>query len=91
MFNIRAFAVATAVIWGGAMLLMGWIAPFGYGVEMVELMSTVYIGYGPGLLGGVVGGFWGAIDGGIGGFIFAWLYNRLSGYFTAPTGVEGGL
>lgn len=77
MFNVRAFAVASAVLWGSAMLLVGWIAPFGYGEAMVSLISSVYIGYGPGFIGGLIGGFWGAIDGGIAGLVFAWLYNHL--------------
>ena len=89
MFNIRAFAVTTAILWGGAMLLMGWIAPSGYGVEMVNLLSTVYIGYGPGLIGGLIGGFWGAIDGGIGGALFAWLYNRLTIWFSGSVATGG--
>ncbi len=29
--------------------------------------------------GAVIGAVWGFIDGAIGGFVFAWLYNKLSG------------
>lgn len=81
MLNIRALAVAVAILWGGAMMLMGWIAPFGYGREMVDAISTLYIGYGPGFVGGVIGGIWGAVDGGIGGWLFGWLYNWLLPHF----------
>ncbi len=88
MLNVRAFAIAAAILWGGTMLLMGWIASSGYMLEWVELMSTVYLGYGPGLIGAVVGALWGAVDGGIGGLFFAWLYNRLSAHF-APSADSG--
>ncbi len=91
MLNVRAFAVSIATIWGGAVLLMGWVASFGYGLEVVNLISTVYIGYGPGLISGLIGAVWGAIDGGIGGLIFAWLYNRLSRHFAASTTAQGGV
>ncbi len=58
MVNVRALALSIAILWGGAMMVMGWIAPFGYGEEIVTLMGSLYLGYQPGFLGGVVGGLW---------------------------------
>lgn len=63
------------------MMFMGWIAPFGYGEEIVAMMGSVYIGYQPGFLGGIVGGIWGLFDGGIAGLIFGLLYNWLASKF----------
>jgi len=81
MFNVRALAISIAVLWGSAMIFMGWIASFGYGVEIVSLMGSVYVGYQPGFIGGLVGGLWGAVDGGVGGLIFGLLYNWLASKF----------
>ncbi len=81
MFNVRALALSIAILWGASMMLMGWIASFGYGEQIVALMGSVYIGYHPGFLGGIIGGFWGAVDGGIGGLIFGLLYNWIASKF----------
>ena len=90
MINLRAFAAAVAVIWGGAMVFLGWVAPFGYGEPLVTLLSSLYLGYGPGFLGGLIGGAWGVVDGGIGGLVFAWLYNWFARKFDNPAAEEGG-
>lgn len=80
-FNAKQLALACAILWGGAMLLMGaanmvWR---GYGQDFLKLMASVYPGYHavanvPQL---VIGTIYGIVDGLVGGFVFAWLYNRL--------------
>jgi len=54
----------------------------GYGVEMVELMSGLYAGYGTGILGSVVGALWGFVDGFIIGFLVASFYNKANEKFS---------
>ena len=81
MINVRALAISVAILWGGAMVIMGWTASYGWGEEIVAVMGSVYIGYRPGFLGGIVGGIWGTLDGAIGGFVFGWLYNWLAKKF----------
>ncbi|HIJ23036.1 MAG: bacteriophage holin [Gammaproteobacteria bacterium] len=78
MLNVRALAVALAILWGGAMMFLAGMASFGWGGAWVTAIGDLYIGYQPGFLGGLIGAAWGAIDAGIGGLIFGWLYNWLS-------------
>jgi hypothetical protein len=40
-------------------------------------MSSIYIGFRPGLIGGVIGGIWGFFDGVIGGVIIVFIYNKV--------------
>jgi len=57
-------------------LVFGWVAWLGgYGVDMVHQMSTVYLGYAPSFMGGLIGGGWALVDGFIFGVILGWLYN----------------
>jgi hypothetical protein len=49
---------------------------FNWGTSIVEVVSSLYIGYKPTLIGSIVGSVWALIDGFIGGVIIAWLYNR---------------
>ena len=77
--DAKAFAISCGVVWGGAMLLLGIInisCSWGAGIE--DIMSTLYIGYKPTILGSIIGGIWGFFDAGIGGLIVAWLYNKLA-------------
>jgi len=75
MVNIRALVISLAILCGASMIFLGWIAAYGWGEDIVNAISSVYIGYSPGFLGGLIGGLWGALDGGIGGLIFGLLYN----------------
>lgn len=77
--NIKALAIAGAVIWGGGFLLLGLVNLFArsYGVAFLELGASIYPGYhGPGGFGSVivVTGY-ALLDGAVTGAIFAWLYN----------------
>jgi hypothetical protein len=78
--STKAFALAFAALWGGCMLVVGFLnAVFPpYGAEFLRVMSSVYPGYGaaPTVAGVLVGAIWGVVDGGVAGFLFAWLYNR---------------
>ena len=73
--NIKKFAVAFGLSWALGTLLLGWAAGTGWGAGMVNVMSSVYIGYGPSFVGGIIGGVWAFFDGAIGGAILAWIYN----------------
>lgn len=79
--NITAFAVAIALVWAGAILLVGtanliWPP---YGQAFLALAASIYPGYhaDPCFGSVIVGTLYGFLDGGIGGFIFGWLYNFL--------------
>ena len=81
-FNTKALALASAILWGLAMLLMGlanliWGS---YGQQFLQAMSSVYPGYHAtrSVAEVVVGTLYGAVDGLIAGAVFAWLYNQFA-------------
>jgi hypothetical protein len=74
--SIKALAVAGGALWGVYMLLIAWSAwLFNWGTGFVTVMSSIYIGFTPTFLGGVIGAVWGFIDGAIAGAVIAWIYN----------------
>lgn len=73
--NVKALAVGAGVSWATCMLFVGWGSVFGWGTKFVESMASVYIGFAPTFLGGVIGAVWGFVDGAIGGAIIAFVYN----------------
>ncbi len=77
--DIKAFGLSVGIIWGLAMLSLGLINMGSHwGSGIVEVMSTLYIGYKATVLGSIIGGIWAFFDAGIGGVVLAWLYNRLA-------------
>ena len=73
--NILSCALALGVTWGIAMVFAGWTSIFGWGSLFVKTMHSVYIGYEPSFIGGIIGGLWGFADGFFGGAVFAFFYN----------------
>ncbi len=77
--NEKAFALSTGLVWGGGLFglsLLNLVFP-GYGSSIINGLGSVYIGYNPTLLGGVIGFIWGFVDMAICGYIIAWIYNKL--------------
>ena len=77
--SIKGIALASAILWGFAVLVVGlanmkWA---GYGSAFLGVVSSVYPGYGaePTIPSVATGALYGALDGGIGGGIFAFIYN----------------
>ncbi len=81
--NVKALAVASAILWGAAMLGMGLanLIWSGYGQQFLQTVASVYSGYHAtrSIAGVIVGTLYGTVDGLIGGAIFAWLYNQFVG------------
>ncbi len=80
--SIKGLAITAAIIWGGALLIVGSaniIFP-GNGSIFLEVIGSIYPGYQPGtgLSSVIIGSLYGVIDAGIGAAIFAWLYNFIS-------------
>lgn len=73
--NVKALALSLGITWSLCTLFLGWVATFGWGARIVDVMSSLYIGYAPTFIGGIIGGIWGFFDGAIGGLILAWIYN----------------
>ncbi len=74
------FGLAFGIIYAVLFLVYGLAAAFfGVGVEMIEMISDFYVGFGPTVIGALIGAVWGV---GIGVVFFglaAWIYNRLVG------------
>jgi len=77
--NIKAFALAGAVMWGSAVLLgTWWIIILDGPQEGVPFLASIYRGYAITPIGSLVGFAWALVDGLIGGAIFAWIYNKVA-------------
>jgi len=80
--NTKALALASAILWGFAMLSMGLANLIwgGYGQQFLQTMSSVYPGYHAtrSVAEVVVLTLYGVVDGLIGGAVFAWLYNQFA-------------
>ncbi|MCH7805947.1 MAG: bacteriophage holin [Proteobacteria bacterium] len=80
--NVKAFAIALGLVWGGAVFVFGlWATFFTPAAGIVDYLGQFYIGYAVGFVGAIIGFVWGFADAAIGGLIFAWLYNLLVGKF----------
>ena len=79
--NPKALAYAGAALWGGSFLLVGLInlSSSSYGLEFLELLSSVYPGYTVDrtIESVFVGTGYALVDGAVGGWLLGWLYNRL--------------
>ncbi|MFB6073418.1 MAG: bacteriophage holin [Haloarculaceae archaeon] len=73
----RAFGVACALLWSGAVVVLGITARIGWGRRWQRLLADVYRGYDESLSGLVAGAVWAFLDGLVGGYLFARLYNGL--------------
>ena len=77
--NIRAFALAGAIMWGSAVLLgTWWIIMLDGPQEGVPFLGSIYRGYMITPVGSLIGMVWAVVDGLIGGAIFAWIYNKVA-------------
>ena len=87
--SLKAMAIAAGLLWGGAILCVGLInlADPGYGVNFIQLTSSVYPWFHTSrTLGNVMlGMFDGLLDGAFAGLVFAWIYNAIT---SIPTHTE---
>jgi len=88
--SVRALTIASALLWGGALLFVGLVnlASPPYGVAFLQMVGSVYPGFdASGTFGDViVGTIYALVDGAVCGFLFAWLYNVFAGGGTRPAG-----
>jgi hypothetical protein len=80
--NVLAVASASALLWSGAVLIVGVanVVQPQYGREFLELVASIYPGYKarPKFSQVAVGTAYAMVDGAVGGAICAWLYNSFS-------------
>ncbi len=79
--SIKGLAVASAIVWGLAVFLVGvanliWS---GYGQDFLRMVASVYPGYHATATFAqvIVGTLYAVVDGLVCGAVFAWLYNRV--------------
>ena len=81
-FSVKGLALASAILWGFAMLGMGLANLIwdGYGQPFLQTMASVYFGYHAtrSIAEVIVGTLYGFLDGLIAGAVFAWLYNQFA-------------
>ena len=74
--NIKAFAIAVALVWGiGIFIMTWWIIAFEGASTETTFIGQLYRGYTITPVGSFIGLAWAIVDGAIGGAIFAWVYN----------------
>ena len=77
--GVISLGLAIGIAWAIGVFLLGLAAGLlDWGVPVVAVLSSVYVGYSPSFVGSVTGAVWGFGDGFIGGVVIAWLYNRFA-------------
>jgi len=77
--DIKAFGMALGLVWGGITFLLGLLdMMYFWGSSWGKMMTTIYVGYTPTIMGSIIGAVWGFIYASVLGFAVAWLYNRLA-------------
>jgi hypothetical protein len=74
--SVIGLALGVGIYWGLCMILSGWTSMFGWGNSFVSAMSSIYIGFEPTFIGGIIGGIWGFFCGYISGGVTAFFYNK---------------
>lgn len=78
--SVKGMALGVGALWAFYILLAGWGSIFGWGTGFVGAFANLYIGYGPSVVGGLIGMVWGFFDGAVAGAIIAAVYNCSTRY-----------
>ena len=74
----KAFGLALGIVWGGITFLLGLLDMlYFWGNSWGKMMTMVYLGYNPSIIGCVIGAAWGFVYAWIFGLMVALMYNRL--------------
>ena len=88
--SVRATAAAVALVWGGALFLVGVIHLINpdYGLLFLQMVASIYPGFDGAVGFGdlIFGTLFGLVDGAIGGALIAWLYNLFASGVTRHDG-----
>ncbi|WP_366944979.1 bacteriophage holin [Candidatus Thioglobus sp.] len=78
--NTKSVALSLGIMWSLGILFISILTLItnSYLHNIVDFLSTIYLGYSLSFSGIIAGMIWGFFDAAIGGFVFAWLYNKLS-------------
>ena len=53
--SIKGLGLALGLTWGAGLFLLGLAGSLGWGRPLVEVLGSVYLGYGPSLNGSLIG------------------------------------
>lgn len=73
----KCLALSIGTVWGIAVLLTGWISMTGWGYQFVDVLSSLYTGYGASFVGGIVGGIWAFFIGALLGWGVGVVHNKI--------------
>ncbi len=74
-----SFGIAAGIVVSAYMLILGMLSMlFGIGTELIQTMSTFYIGYGNSLVGILIGVGWGFLEGFICGYLIILICIKLN-------------
>jgi len=77
--DTRAFGMALGIVWGGVTFLLGLLdMMYFWGNSWGRVMTTIYVGYTPTIIGSIIGAVWGFVYASVLGFAVALMYNRLA-------------
>jgi hypothetical protein len=86
--SLKAITISGALLWGGAILLVGLInlSRPGYGLNFLQLTSSVYPWFHAShtISSVVIGTIDGFVDGAVAALIFAALYNGIASHESHP-------
>ena len=73
-----ALGIAIGLLWAIYVGCLGIFAMLGWGNGLVAPLAALYIGYGPSIIGAIIGAIWAFVDGLVAGVVIAWVYNRIA-------------
>lgn len=77
--NPLGFGLSLGILWALGCFILVLLSTFlGYGLEIVELIGTVYWGVQSTVWGALIALPWAFVDGFIFGYLLAWLNNRFA-------------
>lgn len=89
-FDVRRFALTSALVWGlGVFAMTWWFIALGGATGEVTIIGHLYRGYTVSPFGSIVGLLWAVADGFVFGALFAWTYNALGKQYVASTARSG--
>ena len=75
--GVVSFGLAVGVAWALMVFVLGLVAALlGWGFAVAAALSTLYVGFGPTIVGSITGAVWGFVNGLVAGVLVAWFYNR---------------
>ena len=76
--NMKALALSLGITMSLSVLILGWVAIGGWGTFVVEVMSSLYVGYDATFWGAIIGAIWAFFDGAIIGILISWFYQMFA-------------